>query len=188
MAVLGSAILISVYLWQILFCNIGNPQSLGQQPITFFREVCVLELYSSKYYTVLTLNIYFLSVLDSCTMWPSSPFGQKWDTGFVQVFLSFFLSSNGAFHWFTGKLNENELNSLELICKKNFSLENKNLGKFFQWRIQKIWSMGSTLNTSLSLKIFWAFLEEFGMENMIRLHTFFISFYNLTSLLTIFFF
>lgn len=68
MAVLGSAILISVYLWQILFCNIGNPQSLGQQPITFFREVCVLELYSSKYYTVLTLNIYFLSVLDSCTM------------------------------------------------------------------------------------------------------------------------
>ncbi|RRT81340.1 hypothetical protein B296_00021361, partial [Ensete ventricosum] len=26
---------------QILYCNIGNPQSLGQQPITFFREVCV---------------------------------------------------------------------------------------------------------------------------------------------------
>lgn len=25
--------------WQIIYCNIGNPQSLGQQPITFFREV-----------------------------------------------------------------------------------------------------------------------------------------------------
>ncbi|KAG5538040.1 hypothetical protein RHGRI_025207 [Rhododendron griersonianum] len=25
---------------EILYCNIGNPQSLGQQPITFFREVC----------------------------------------------------------------------------------------------------------------------------------------------------
>ncbi|KAL0285439.1 UNVERIFIED_CONTAM: Alanine aminotransferase 2, mitochondrial, partial [Sesamum angustifolium] len=23
---------------EILYCNIGNPQSLGQQPITFFRE------------------------------------------------------------------------------------------------------------------------------------------------------
>ncbi|KAF5959102.1 hypothetical protein HYC85_000311 [Camellia sinensis] len=27
---------------QILYCNIGNPQSLGQQPITFFREVLAL--------------------------------------------------------------------------------------------------------------------------------------------------
>lgn len=27
---------------EILFCNIGNPQSLGQQPITFFREVLAL--------------------------------------------------------------------------------------------------------------------------------------------------
>ncbi|KXG38639.1 alanine aminotransferase 2 isoform X2 [Sorghum bicolor] len=27
---------------QILFCNIGNPQSLGQQPVTFFREVLAL--------------------------------------------------------------------------------------------------------------------------------------------------
>ncbi|MBA0865783.1 hypothetical protein Goshw_015339 [Gossypium schwendimanii] len=26
----------------ILYCNIGNPQSLGQQPITFFREVLAL--------------------------------------------------------------------------------------------------------------------------------------------------
>jgi len=24
---------------EIIYCNIGNPQSLGQQPITFFREV-----------------------------------------------------------------------------------------------------------------------------------------------------
>nr|DAD44159.1 TPA_asm: hypothetical protein HUJ06_002389 [Nelumbo nucifera] len=29
-------------LLQILYCNIGNPQSLGQQPITFFREVLAL--------------------------------------------------------------------------------------------------------------------------------------------------
>lgn len=30
----------SVYLpLQIVYCNIGNPQSLGQPPITFFREV-----------------------------------------------------------------------------------------------------------------------------------------------------
>ncbi|KAL8170776.1 hypothetical protein V2J09_022580 [Rumex salicifolius] len=28
--------------FQILYCNIGNPQSLGQQPITFFREVLAL--------------------------------------------------------------------------------------------------------------------------------------------------
>ncbi|XP_077236500.1 alanine aminotransferase 2-like isoform X2 [Tasmannia lanceolata] len=27
---------------QILYCNFGNPQSLGQQPITFFREVLAL--------------------------------------------------------------------------------------------------------------------------------------------------
>lgn len=27
---------------EILYCNIGNPQSLGQQPITFFREVIAL--------------------------------------------------------------------------------------------------------------------------------------------------
>ncbi|KAL9247239.1 hypothetical protein vseg_020691 [Gypsophila vaccaria] len=27
---------------EILYCNIGNPQSLGQQPITFFREVLSL--------------------------------------------------------------------------------------------------------------------------------------------------
>ncbi|KAH9618361.1 hypothetical protein KSS87_017224, partial [Heliosperma pusillum] len=27
---------------QILYCNIGNPQSLGQHPITFFREVLAL--------------------------------------------------------------------------------------------------------------------------------------------------
>ncbi|KAI3921823.1 hypothetical protein MKX01_005512 [Papaver californicum] len=27
---------------QILYCNIGNLQSLGQQPITFFREVLAL--------------------------------------------------------------------------------------------------------------------------------------------------
>lgn len=27
---------------EILYCNIGNPQSLGQQPITFFREVLAL--------------------------------------------------------------------------------------------------------------------------------------------------
>ncbi|KAK4263990.1 hypothetical protein QN277_029333 [Acacia crassicarpa] len=26
----------------IIYCNIGNPQSLGQQPITFFREVLAL--------------------------------------------------------------------------------------------------------------------------------------------------
>jgi hypothetical protein len=26
-------------LMQILYCNIGNPHSLGQQPVTFFREV-----------------------------------------------------------------------------------------------------------------------------------------------------
>jgi alanine transaminase len=25
---------------EIVYCNIGNPQSLGQKPITFFREVC----------------------------------------------------------------------------------------------------------------------------------------------------
>ena len=32
----------SVYLaLQIVYCNIGNPQSLGQPPITFFREVIV---------------------------------------------------------------------------------------------------------------------------------------------------
>ncbi|XP_028073381.1 putative alanine aminotransferase isoform X2 [Camellia sinensis] len=27
---------------EILYCNIGNPQSLGQQPVTFFREVHAL--------------------------------------------------------------------------------------------------------------------------------------------------
>lgn len=27
---------------ELLYCNIGNPQSLGQQPITFFREVAAL--------------------------------------------------------------------------------------------------------------------------------------------------
>ncbi|XP_060206032.1 alanine aminotransferase 2-like [Lycium barbarum] len=27
---------------EILYCNIGNPQSLGQQPVTFFREVLAL--------------------------------------------------------------------------------------------------------------------------------------------------
>ncbi|KAL2539062.1 Alanine aminotransferase 2 [Abeliophyllum distichum] len=27
---------------EILYCNLGNPQALGQQPITFFREVLVL--------------------------------------------------------------------------------------------------------------------------------------------------
>ncbi|GFQ01401.1 homeobox-leucine zipper protein roc3 [Phtheirospermum japonicum] len=27
---------------KVLYCNIGNPQSLGQQPITFFREVLAL--------------------------------------------------------------------------------------------------------------------------------------------------
>lgn len=27
---------------KILFCNIGNPQSLEQKPITFFREVLAL--------------------------------------------------------------------------------------------------------------------------------------------------
>lgn len=32
------------FLLQILYCNIGNPQSLGQQPITFFREVGPLQL------------------------------------------------------------------------------------------------------------------------------------------------
>ncbi|RRT51763.1 hypothetical protein B296_00029737 [Ensete ventricosum] len=32
---------ISKLIWQILYCNIGNPQSLGQQPVTFFREVFV---------------------------------------------------------------------------------------------------------------------------------------------------
>ena len=31
--------------WQILYCNIGNPQSLGQQPVTYFREVSLLSLY-----------------------------------------------------------------------------------------------------------------------------------------------
>ncbi|XP_057454991.1 alanine aminotransferase 2-like [Lotus japonicus] len=30
---------------EILYCNIGNPQSLGQQPITFFREVLALSDY-----------------------------------------------------------------------------------------------------------------------------------------------
>jgi len=36
-----------VYLlqWQILYCNVGNPQSLGQQPVTYFREVSLLSLY-----------------------------------------------------------------------------------------------------------------------------------------------
>jgi alanine transaminase len=24
---------------KVVFCNIGNPQSLGQQPITYFRQV-----------------------------------------------------------------------------------------------------------------------------------------------------
>lgn len=35
----------AVYLpLQIVYCNIGNPQSLGQPPITFFREVnCFLQ-------------------------------------------------------------------------------------------------------------------------------------------------
>lgn len=26
---------------KIVWCNIGNPQILGQQPVTFFRQVCV---------------------------------------------------------------------------------------------------------------------------------------------------
>jgi hypothetical protein len=32
-------VLTLIHLIQILYCNIGNPQSLSQQPITFFREV-----------------------------------------------------------------------------------------------------------------------------------------------------
>ncbi len=26
---------------KLIYCNIGNPQSLGQQPITFHRQVCI---------------------------------------------------------------------------------------------------------------------------------------------------
>jgi hypothetical protein len=32
-------VLTLIHLIQILYCNIGNPQSLSQLPITFFREV-----------------------------------------------------------------------------------------------------------------------------------------------------
>ncbi|KAJ4827607.1 hypothetical protein Tsubulata_026414 [Turnera subulata] len=32
---------------EILYCNIGNPQSLGQQPITFFREELCLRMIPS---------------------------------------------------------------------------------------------------------------------------------------------
>lgn len=39
---------------QILYCNIGNPQSLGQQPVTFFREV-------GFFYTIWRGGSYYLS-------------------------------------------------------------------------------------------------------------------------------
>jgi hypothetical protein len=31
---------------EVIFCNIGNPQSLGQAPITFFRQVIDWEIKS----------------------------------------------------------------------------------------------------------------------------------------------
>ena len=27
---------------QVIYCNIGNPQQLGQQPVTFFRQVLAI--------------------------------------------------------------------------------------------------------------------------------------------------
>jgi alanine transaminase len=36
---------IYLFQWQILYCNIGNPQSLGQQPVTYFREVSLYSMY-----------------------------------------------------------------------------------------------------------------------------------------------
>ncbi|KAJ0630207.1 putative alanine transaminase [Helianthus annuus] len=35
---------------EIIYCNIGNPQSLGQQPITFFREDFILQYFLLLYF------------------------------------------------------------------------------------------------------------------------------------------
>lgn len=39
----------TVLMWQVLYCNIGNPQSVGQKPITFYRQVaqsvCECDIY-----------------------------------------------------------------------------------------------------------------------------------------------
>jgi hypothetical protein len=45
---------------QILYCNIGNPHSLGQQPVTFFREVSLCALDSSYVMNACTTVAYLL--------------------------------------------------------------------------------------------------------------------------------
>ncbi|KAL5197784.1 hypothetical protein ABZP36_001296 [Zizania latifolia] len=54
---------------EILYCNIGNPQSLGQQPVTFFREVSLYALSSTSLVTFplcLTLSCRLFQVLSLC--------------------------------------------------------------------------------------------------------------------------
>ncbi|KAH0866078.1 hypothetical protein HID58_083289 [Brassica napus] len=57
---------------EIIYCNIGNPQSLGQQPITFFREVNKLAWYFCFWFVPcigheLTCAIHLSQVLALCS-------------------------------------------------------------------------------------------------------------------------
>lgn len=83
---------IYLFKWQILYCNIGNPQSLGQQPVTYFREVSSCSLY----FDYLIQRLIEASLIINCLlahvafsgslfMWSSSSLGQKWNSCFVQV-------------------------------------------------------------------------------------------------------
>lgn len=63
-----------IIILQILYCNIGNPQSLGQQPITFFREVSLQQPHKGMqrilYFTepILTHTYFFLRFLHYVTI------------------------------------------------------------------------------------------------------------------------
>ena len=43
---------------QVIYCNIGNPQQLGQVPITFFRQVLAICDYPNVRYTCSSINWY----------------------------------------------------------------------------------------------------------------------------------
>lgn len=48
---------------KVVMCNIGNPQALGQQPITFFRQVLALTDYPAV--SCLALNIVTMNGMDA---------------------------------------------------------------------------------------------------------------------------
>jgi hypothetical protein len=73
-------------LMQILYCNIGNPHSLGQQPVTFFREVGLYALDSSYVMNSCSTVAHLPLLLSGALfMWSSSSLGQKWDSCSIQV-------------------------------------------------------------------------------------------------------